>query len=224
MKTSFLWRLTSLAVLLAMVISPIGFSSAAPINTVPAAPQPGMRVIDAFLCRYQPAAALVGPDPIRLENPQCVAQIAGPPGDPENPERRNKWRAGCIDCSGPANRQINARSGRQLRGRQQRQWSPAARYPGRRRERPRYRHEILCPMGQSVFRDLGCHHTRSPGLSVRAGSRQHIVGWHRHPVRQLQRWRSNHPIRPPGQPLDDEPVCTPIPRQLPPMYCRLGFR
>ena len=66
MKTSFLWRLTSLAVLLAMVISPFGFRPAAPINTEPAVRQPGIGSIDAtFVGISQPLRALA---PIKFDS------------------------------------------------------------------------------------------------------------------------------------------------------------
>ncbi|HEX7568187.1 MAG TPA: hypothetical protein VF355_06435, partial [Anaerolineaceae bacterium] len=59
MKTNPLWRLTSIVVLLAMFISPIGSAYGAPLNTQPAAPQTGMQVINAsFVGVSQPLRSL----------------------------------------------------------------------------------------------------------------------------------------------------------------------
>ncbi len=66
MKTNHLWRLASIVVLLAMLISPIGSAYATPLNNQPIAPKPGMQVIDAsFVGVSQPLRSLapikVGP-------------------------------------------------------------------------------------------------------------------------------------------------------------------
>ena len=73
MKTNFFWQLTSLVVLLAMIISPIGFGSAAPLPSQPAAPHPGARVIyPSYVGVSQPLRDLA---PIKID-PNAVSELS----------------------------------------------------------------------------------------------------------------------------------------------------
>ena len=99
MKTNFFWRLTSLVVLLAMIISPAGFGSAAPVENQPAAPHPTMQVVDpSFVGESQPLRDLA-PIQIRPKRPQRVKQNQRSPIDPENPERPARTAAGITPSS-----------------------------------------------------------------------------------------------------------------------------
>ena len=92
-----LWRLTSIVVMLAMFISPIGSAYAAPVNAQPEpAPKAGMKVIDAsYVGVSEPLSSL---PTVKVEASEAtIARSQQPPR--EMPKTQNALGTSGFDAS-----------------------------------------------------------------------------------------------------------------------------
>ncbi len=194
MKTSHLWRLTSIVVLLAMTISPIGSSFAAPLNTQPAAPQTGMRVINpSFVGVSQPLSSLA---PIRVD-PNAPSAARKLQDRLVIPKTQNSYKDGGWDAAivqdGPVGKSMPA---------------PDANFEGVNNVSgvlppdtqgdvgtdPATGKKYYVQWVNLAFEIWDVTNPRRPGLTLRPRGRQYSLDRNGHDVRCEQRRRPHHPV------------------------------